>query len=386
MKVGIIVAISMLFSFSPNPPSDFKYTKLPNKYIQVVNEAMTKRIAYLDSLKNPYQLEKSLPSNFVKDGSIDYTDSLQKAINTHGDIIFPDFPVLVNQKGLTLKSNTKVYFPENSQLIMQPNGERSYEILAIKNAHHVKVYYPNVVGDKTKHFGNKGEWCFGISIKQSNDIIIESPVINYCQGDGIYIGGGGKPSQDVTINNALVDNSGRNGLSITSGINIKINSCVFSNTNGMGPGAGIDIEPNNINNEIQNINIDSTVTFNNENWGLLINLVNLRKGGDSLKNVGIDISNHTDDRSDYGMGMWVTRKGKNEKSLNGNINIVNCKWLNNRKEAYNYFENDENKNNVNVSFQKIKVYNKNDSNTVDQAQIQSIKRKYSNNARYKFSD
>ena len=134
MKNLILIGIITPFLFLYQNP-DFKTLPIPSAYVKVISSA--DRQARLDSLTQPYNLEKSLPQGFTRDGSVDYTDVLQKAIMVHNDIIFPDFPVLVNTKGLALKSNTKVYFPVNSKIIMQPNAAEGYEILKVKNLQNV---------------------------------------------------------------------------------------------------------------------------------------------------------------------------------------------------------------------------------------------------------
>ena len=63
-------------------------------------------------LKNPYEIEKSLSKNYVKNGTQDYTAQTQQALLNNRDVIFPDFPVLVNDQGLTVYSNSVLYFPK----------------------------------------------------------------------------------------------------------------------------------------------------------------------------------------------------------------------------------------------------------------------------------
>lgn len=385
MKLSIvsIICISVFLPVKQLP--EFKYINVPDKYLQRIDEANTERKKFFDSLKNPYHLEKSLPSNFVKDGSVDYTNYLQTGINTNNDIIFPDFPVLINESGLKLKSNTRLYFPEHSKVLLKPNNLPGYQILSIKNVQNVYLYYPNIIGDREKHLTDKGNWGFGISIQQSENITIENPRVSLCYGDGIYIGGSKKTSSNITINNALVDNNRRDGLSITSGENIKINSSIFSNSNGRAPAAGIQIEPNDSTNQIDKIDIINTVTFNNQQTGIMVNLVKLN--GDDLKKVNIQIDNHIDDNSNYAMGLWISRLSKKKitKNLIGNIHITGCKWINNRTEAFRYFEKDNN-NSVDVLFKDIKIYNKNNSANADSIQLNTIKNKFSGKNRFKFSN
>ncbi|MEP6465939.1 MAG: hypothetical protein ABJB05_06520, partial [Parafilimonas sp.] len=84
---------------------------------------------------------------------------------------------------------------------------------------------------------------------------------------------------------------------------------------------------------------------------------------------------------------WISRNSKKKltKNLIGNVTIENSKWINNRSEAFHYFEKDNN-NSVDVLFRNVKIYNKNNSAVADSAQLKIIKNKFSRNPRFKFSN
>jgi hypothetical protein len=67
------------------------------------------------------------------------------------------------------------------------------------------------------------------------------------------------------------------------------------------------------------------------------------------------------------------------------VNVTDSKWINNRAEAFHYFEKDNNSS-VDVLFKGIKIYNKNNSVSSDSIQLKTIRGKFSNNNRFKFSD
>src|SRR5690554_2330265 len=50
-------------------------------------------------------IEDYLPSNYVEDGTRDYTSYVQQAINENQNVRFPDFPILINDTGIFLRSN-----------------------------------------------------------------------------------------------------------------------------------------------------------------------------------------------------------------------------------------------------------------------------------------
>lgn len=279
----------------------------------------------LQAKTSKVDITKYLPSNFVKDGSIDYTSYIQKGLDENRDVIMPNFTILINEKGLRLKSNSNIYFQNKSKLIMKPNYLEAFSCIWILNCKNVKIYNPFIVGDRKKHLGEKGEWGMGIHITQSNHIAIYNPNISDCWGDGIYIGGGNKPSSNVLINDAVLINNRRNGMSLTNAVHITINNPTIERTNGTLPMAGIDIEPNNSSNEIDNITINNPRTIRNKKYGILIELNYMVSKFD--KKVNITINDHLDEFSGKPLAIAKIRGNKiGKKTLLGNIKINNARW------------------------------------------------------------
>lgn len=312
-----------------------------------------------------------LPKGYVTNATVDYTLVLQKAINDNGDILFPDFPVLINDNGLKLKSNCTYKFQANSKLILKTSVKPGYSLLDCNSKENITILNPVLVGDKKTHVGTKGEWGFGISIRGSKNIRVENAKIYDCFGDGIYIGQlNNKISDQIVILNSLVSNSRRNGLSITSGTNIKISNSKFLNSSGKGPSSGIDIEPNSSQDELKGIVLENVFTGGNENWGLLLNLVNLRKDNSLNKDISITINNFSDSKSKYGMSFWLNRKNNYSKNISGNIVLNNISLYNNTAEPIKYY--DTNDNTINLSVNNLSV----DSKSYDklESSVQSYKK------------
>lgn len=304
-----------------------------------------------------FDLTNALPKGYVMDASADYTAVLQKAIDQSGDITFPNFPILINDNGLKLKSGCSYTFQANSKLILKPSLKPGYSMLDCNNKENITITNAVLVGDKSTHLGKQGEWGFGISMRGARNITINKAKIYDCYGDGIYIGRlNNKISDNINITNTLVSNSRRNGLSITSGTNIKIYHSKFMNSSGKGPSSGIDIEPNSAQDELRNIIISDVSTANNENWGLLLNLVNLRKDNSINKNISISISNFSDNRSRYGMSMWLNRKNNYSRNISGTITLDNVSLLNNTEEPIKYYSTNDNA--INVSINQLTVDSK----------------------------
>ncbi|MGP9517101.1 right-handed parallel beta-helix repeat-containing protein, partial [Psychrobacter sp. AOP42-A1-21] len=120
-----------------------------------------------------------------------------------------------------------------------------------------------------EHSGTGDNWGVGIGILGSQNVTIENVNIQDFRGDGVYIGESQGASEDITLYNIVSDNNTRQGITIVDGDGIDIINSVFKNTNGSTPAAGINIEPNN-GDLVTNVNIISSQSLNNEEYGLVI--------------------------------------------------------------------------------------------------------------------
>lgn len=329
------------------------------------------QVQYLD-------LETVLPIGYVRDGTIDYTEVIQRCIDEESNILFPGFPILVNQNGLKLKSNSNYLFKSGSKLIMKPNDRTGYSILDCNGRENISINGPVLEGDRDNHIGTRGEWGFGISIRGAKNIQVIGAKIYDCFGDGIYIGRlNSIISDSILISNCYVFNSRRNGLSITSGTNIVIKESSFLNSNGKAPSSGVDIEPNGNFDELQNIFLEDITTENNENWGLLINLVNLRKNNTKKKTVSISVNSFRDSGSKYGLSFWLNRKNRYVGNVDGNIVFNNVTLVRSKDSPIKFYET--NNNLINLSIYGIAV------DEVSYDNLKSVQLRYWKDSRILFS-
>lgn len=139
---------------------------------------------------------------------------------------------------LVVPSNTEVIM--NGTIHLEPNALGKYYIFYLEGEN-IKLHGNGVIlGDKYSHLDNKWEWGMGISIHNSNKVEVSDLTVKNCWGDCIYIDDN---SQNIHINNCVLDNGRRQGISIISGDNILIENCLISNVHGTAPQFGIDIEP-----------------------------------------------------------------------------------------------------------------------------------------------
>ncbi len=293
---------------------------------------------YNNQKGNGYYAINSLPKGYSKRGNIDYTEYLQNAIDKHSIVILPNFPVLISDKGLNLNSNQVVLFQPQSKLVLKPTAKGYYDMLNITQKSNVKIYYANLEGDRYTHLGKKGQWGFGIAIKSSKNIQIYSPFIENMWGDGIYVGQVNNiPSKDIVISNAFINSSRRNGISVTSANGVNIIDCFISNTYGNSPESGLDIEPNTINDEIKNITIKNLTTFNNK-WSGVLMVFELLKSK-NIKDISVKIDGHKDDGSQNAISFHGYLNDSKSNNLEGEINLQNVNYKNNKNKYYFYKSN-----------------------------------------------
>jgi hypothetical protein len=347
-KISLLFFVINLWAFQKLCAQAFTYQQVPLKYSNISLPSNKERASVEQAFNGSYKITSSLPANYVKDGSVDYTSFIQGALDKYSKVIFPDFPVLINESGLTIRSNSKLYFPLGSKLLLRANNKGTYEMVRIHMVSNVSLYYPVLVGDRKRHSDTGGEWGMGLSIRDSKNILIQKPKIDDCWGDGIYLGQVNNPNINIHIVNPFLDDNRRNGISIISAKGMKIDNAVISNTNGTSPMAGIDFEPNSNSDVIDSISIDKPITFNNGSHGILFALGN--QSGKEQRNINIEINNPIDEQSVYGLSLLLKQDASKPFTPKGLIKIKSPVWKNNKiRSLYFYPGNLDNSVMVNIS-------------------------------------
>ena len=161
-----------------------------------------------------------------------------------------------------------------------------------------------------------GEWRHALTLRKGcRNILVENLRMLQSGGDGIGVSG-----TDITIRNCVCDGNHRQGMSVFSAENLLVENCVFSNTSGTAPQAGVDLEPDHGYQKLKNIVFRNCVSYGNAGAGFLTCLIQLT--GDSLP-VDITFEN---------CRSWSTRLDtvvvcKTElgmRPVTGQVRYVNC--------------------------------------------------------------
>lgn len=256
----------------------------------------------------------------------DDTSALQSAINATA------------QAGNQLQLLTGTFhssalnFPSNSNLLLSAGVTVS---MVSGNPHFLNLNATNITiagaGPTSSIFDmhRSGADCF--RVQNASNVNISGVAGNNAGEDGLYV----TSVVDLHVSNCIFNNCTRQGSSITSLVkNLFYNNCTFSNTNGAGPSAGIDIEPNpqsggtGAGNYLTNINITDCISSGNQGAGLDFSLQNL--DGTSLP-VSIHVLRHTNTNngglSGFGYaGFLANNNGSTNPS--GYVLIENCTTTN----------------------------------------------------------
>jgi hypothetical protein len=276
-----------------------------------------------------HYIQDDLPAGYVKNGTVDYTGYIQRAIDRYDNLVFPAFPILINDSGLKVGSNKTITFVKGSEIWLKPSAKKSYNMIDLREASNVILYNLVIKGDRYSHLGADGEFGMGIAIRGGRKIKIFNPKITECWGDGIYIGQtkNDRVPKDILISKAYLAKNRRDGISIISVDGLVLDDIYAGYQNGTKPMCGINFEPNNSDCEIKNVRIINPRTEYNNGSGVQIILSNLFVAHTNKK-IDIDILNHSDKSSkSFAFKTACNNRGRIPTgSVSGSIKVLNPSW------------------------------------------------------------
>lgn len=214
------------------------------------------------------------------DGIHDDTSAFQAAINslpsTGGTVYVPAGTYVIDPtRNVRLRSKMHLHMATDAKLMAKRNSaERAYVLMAYKISD-VEISGGQIVGDRDTHLGTTGEWGHAIMVRGCKRVTIRDMHLSKCWGDGLSIAGAMVlnaptiPSDDVVVANIVSTNNRRQGLTIGCARNVKVYDSEFSNSNGILPACGIDIEPD-VPSACSTVHIENCVVKNNQGNGIQV--------------------------------------------------------------------------------------------------------------------
>ncbi|MBO7720796.1 MAG: right-handed parallel beta-helix repeat-containing protein [Kiritimatiellae bacterium] len=220
--------------------------------------------------------------------------------------------------------------PSNVELVLEPSvelvakrgafrGKRDY-LLELRNVTNVVIRGSAGSAlrmwkcDYQKPPYEKSQWRYALRIAACTNVLVDGLHLLESGGDGIGVNG-----RNITICNCVCDRNHRQGMSVFSAENLLVENCVFSNTMGTPPQAGVDIEPNSADERLRNVVFRNCRSFGNTGIGFEVYLAQLRRRSGPVT-ITFDGCSAWDNRSETSLncgkaaGDWVY----------GHVRYVNC--------------------------------------------------------------
>ncbi len=166
-----------------------------------------------------------------------------------------------NTAAIHLPSDFHLKMSENTRLRVFPVDEiYSSRLIRIEAKSNIKVSGGFLIGDRVNHGPTKGGNVLFV-VKGGQDIVIDNVNMNFGSSTGLTVNsvlfpGDSRyvPSKNILINNCVFDSNRANNLSITDGLDVRVENCKlyragnevkgkFGPSLGIAPRIGIVIEP-----------------------------------------------------------------------------------------------------------------------------------------------
>ncbi len=218
---------------------------------------------------------------------VDATEAIQSAINSGAKTVtIPNVgrPWLV--RPIHLASDQTIVLERGVVILAKKNAFRGIHDcllmgIDIKNVE-IRGYGAVLRMRKADYTGPPyltSEFRHTLSLEGASHVKILGLTLEASGGDGIYLGPTRDdrrvPCRNIEIRDCVCDGNYRQGISVISAEGLLIEKCVFRNTDGTRPKAGIDLEPANARDVLQDVVIRHCESEANRGAGLLVNLARI---------------------------------------------------------------------------------------------------------------
>lgn len=233
-----------------------------------------------DKLRNGVMVSVTDFEGVDSTGATESTAGLVAAIAAHDNLYWPPGTYLVDtlDNALEPTSKSKMHWLGYGATIKAKDGATASGnalMLRLLNCSNVVIEGLTFDGNRANRsaFASSSH-C--IQINDGDNITLRDVTVKNATYDGIYVRGTTPATEStyptkILLDNVMVDNAYRNGLSLIGANGVTIRGGRFTNTNGTAPQAGIDIEPNPSDAYlVKNVLIDGTHFEGNTGTGITI--------------------------------------------------------------------------------------------------------------------
>jgi PKD repeat protein len=308
-------------------------------------ERITINVQNENSSNEPAEME--YPSNAVFASSFgfnssDATQAIKDAINSNNSYI-----VIDKQSSDWIVGPLHFYDLSNKTIVFEPgvvlqakNGAfpPSHRLLQFAYADNIEIIGYGATFKMNKSEYTSGEQRHTLSIVNSSNIVVKGLTLRDSGGDGIYISrfNDGDYCENILVEDVTSTNNKRQGMSVISVDGLVVRNSSFTNTSGKLPGAGVDFEPEAIEDRLVSIIFDGCTFTGNDGPGILFALSKTSANSlpidatfnNTYVSSNFSTSNPTAYPSEIDLGMSSTN---NLNPITGNIvfndlRVENSKW------------------------------------------------------------
>jgi Secretion system C-terminal sorting domain len=175
-------------------------------------------------------------------------------------------------------TNKTILFEPGVKLIATAGYGTDDNLFRIRYCNNVKVIGNNTLFKMQKAEYTSGEFRHCIAIVDCDNIEVSNITAAGSGGDGIFIAAFGPTKfycENIVLRNMVCDNNRRQGISVITVKNLLVEHCIFKNTNGTLPEAGVDFEPDQNYERLENIIFKKCSFTNNHGNGVALAMINL---------------------------------------------------------------------------------------------------------------
>ena len=169
------------------------------------------------------------------------------------------------------------------------------------------------------------EWKHVVKGEGCRRVHLEGLRMESSGGDGIYFGSDSvRGSEDIVIRDCVAYDNHRQGISLTDVKNLLVENCVFSGTEGTGPSAGVDYEPDKPEQKLVNCVFRNCLFEDNAGHGMFVRPNDVASDGGEPVSIRFEncIARMSKPGTGGDCGMCVRVPG--DEGPEGTIEFINC--------------------------------------------------------------